>query len=136
MIEQTYRTLLGEFLHVYWPAFHEAVEAQSVTPSRLAGSLFDGLVAAHKTFETAYDGRGRVALGELGAIWTGLRARRVVQPDPAFHADEIGRAHAQFRELYRALLAEGADYPEVTKRALQEARHGTPLEPLRATPAS
>jgi hypothetical protein len=136
MTEATYRKLLGEFLNVYWPAFHEAVEAQSVTPSRLAGSLFDGLVAAHKAFEAACDGRARAAVGELGQIWNGLRARRVVQPDPAFHAGEIGQAREHFRELYLALLAEGADYPEVTRRALQEGRHGTPLEPLRATPAS
>jgi hypothetical protein len=50
MDEATYRQLFEQFLHRYWGAFHEVLEAQSVTPSRLAGSLFSALRNEHDAF--------------------------------------------------------------------------------------
>jgi len=135
MDDQTYRQLLEEFLNRYWGAFHEALEAQSVTPTRLAGSLFEDLCAAHETFTALYRGRHKGVLTSLDRVWSNLRARRAIQPDPPFHADEVARAHEGFRRLYEELAAEGSRHPAVMEQVLRTARHGTPLSPLRADAA-
>jgi hypothetical protein len=135
MDDQTYRQILEEFLNGYWGAFHEALEAQSVTPTRLAGSLFDDLCAAHARFAALDRGRHKHVLDALDRVWSGLRARRAIQPDPPFHADEVERAHDEFKRLYDALTAEGKVHGDVTEQVLCNARHLTPLHPLRVDSA-
>lgn len=135
MDEQSYRRLLAEFLDGYWAAFHEALEAQSVTPTRLAGSLFEDLEAAHLRFAKLYQNEAADALAALDRTWSALRARRAIQPDPPFHADEVAQAHEQFRVIYRQLKKQGARFPKVAAHVEKAAAHGTPLSPLRADAA-
>jgi hypothetical protein len=136
LTEQAYRELLTHFLFQYWGAFHEALEAQSVTPTRLAGSLFENLCEAHRRFAALYQGPGTAIVAALGRMWDGLQARRYIQPDPPFRRDEAVRARDYFRQLHHQLIEDGSAYPAVTGDVVRQAPHGTPLDPLRADAAS
>jgi hypothetical protein len=68
MTESAFKKVFTQFLNSYWGAFHEALEAQSVTPTRLAGSLFQALQSEHRSFEAMYVGSAKNALADLGRI--------------------------------------------------------------------
>ena len=131
MTKSTFTTVFSQFLNSYWGAFHEALEAQSVTPSRLAGSLFKALQSEHRTFEAMYAGRAKGALDRLGHIWRELEARRYQSPDPGLTHDEITEARKLFEEIYSSLVREGHKFPALRKTILKHAPHSTPKEPLR-----
>lgn len=135
MDEMTFRNVLSQFLDRYWGAFHEALEAQSVTPRRLAGSLFNALQTEHRAFEGMYVGPAKSALDELGAIWHDVETRRYEYPDPALTQDHVAKAHRLFEEIYDSLLLEGQEFPLARKEIVKQAPHGTPREPLRADAA-
>jgi hypothetical protein len=92
MTETTFKKVFTQFLNSYWGAFHEALEAQSVTPRRLATSLFEALQAQHRAFESVYVGPAKSALDGLAHIWHELGARRYMWPDPALTQEEVARA--------------------------------------------
>ena len=75
MTEATFKEVLAQFLNDYWGAFHEALEAQSVTPRRLASSLFDRLQAEHRAFAASYADGPVEAIGGLDAHQHGFRVR-------------------------------------------------------------
>jgi hypothetical protein len=135
MTEKTFRKVFSQFLNGYWGAFHEALEAQSVTPRRLAGSLFKTLQAEHQMFEGMYVGRAKSALDGLENLWHDLEARRYQWPDPALTHDDVGKAQRLFKELFDSLVLQGQKFPEAQKEILKHAPHGTPKEPLRADAA-
>ncbi len=135
MTERTFRNVLTQFLNNYWGAFHEALEAQSVTQGRLAGSLFRALQSEHRAFEAVYVGPAKSALDGLGHIWHSLEARRYQWPDPALTHDEVTKALQLFGELYDSLVRQGHRFSAVREAILNQARHGTPKEPLRADAA-
>src|SRR6185295_2870327 len=135
MTKSTFTTVFTQFLNSYWGAFHEALEAQSVTPGRLAESLFKALKSEHFTFEAIYAGRAKGALDRLGQIWRELEARRYQSPDPGLTHDEITEARKLFEEIYSSLVREGQKYPALRKTILKRAPHSTPREPLRADAA-
>ncbi|MGE5246089.1 MAG: hypothetical protein ACM3SQ_17835 [Betaproteobacteria bacterium] len=135
MTESAFKEVFARFLNDYWGAFHEALEAQSVTPRRLAGSLFDALQAEHRAFEGLYSGAAEGALDGLGQIWSDVAARRYQWPDPAFTREEVGRALGLFQEIYDSLYEEGQRFTQARKDVLKHALHGTPKEPLRADAA-
>jgi hypothetical protein len=135
MTETTFRNIFTAFLDDYWGAFHEALEAQSVTPRRLAGSLFTALQEQHRAFQAIYVGSAKTALDGLGRIWHDLHVRRYQFADPALTRAEVTSALALFGELYDSLLAQGEKFPAALKDVLSRAPHGTPREPLRADAA-
>ncbi len=135
MTEGVFKKLFARFLNNYWGAFHEALEAQSVTPRRLAGSLFDALQAEHGAFKGMYDGPANPAIDGLGHIWLDLEARRYQWPDPPLTHDEVTKARQLFEEIYSSLVHEGQGYPAARKDILMRTLHGTPKEPLRADAA-
>lgn len=135
MTERAFREVFAQFLNGYWGAFHEALEAQSVTPRRLAGSLFDALQREHRTFEGLYTGPAKNALEGLGGVWHELTARRYQWPDPPLTHAEVTQALHLFEELYDSLIQQGESFPVVRKEILQQAVHGTPKDPLRADAA-
>lgn len=135
MTERTFKRVFSQFLDHYWGAFHEALEAQSVTPRRLAGSLFGALQAEHRAFEGMYVGRAKSALDGLGHIWHEHEARRHQFPDPALTHDEVAKAHRLFEDIYDSLVHQGERFPAARKEILKHAPHGTPKEPLRADAA-
>lgn len=135
MTETTFKKIFTQFLDNYWGAFHEALEAQSVTPRRLAGSLFKALQAEHRTFEGIYVGRAKSALDGLGHIWHEVEARRYLWPDPALTHDDITKAQQLFEEIYDSLVHEDQKFSAARKEILKHAPHGTPKEPLRADAA-
>lgn len=135
MTEKTFREVFSYFLADYWGAFHEALEAQSVTPTRLAESLFKNLQDAHLAFTGMAVGPAGTAVEELGRLWQGLEARRYRWPDTALKHDEVSRAVALFEEIYDSLDRQGQKFPAVWNEILKNAPHGTPKEPLRADAA-
>jgi hypothetical protein len=135
MTKSTFTTVFTRFLNSYWGAFHEVLEAQSVTPTRLAGSLFEALQSEHRTFEAMYAGGAKGALDRLGQIWRELEARRYQSPDPGLTHDEITKARKLFEEIYSSLVREGHKFPALRKAILKHAPHRTPREPLRADAA-
>jgi hypothetical protein len=135
MTEKTFKRVFSQFLNGYWGAFHEALEAQSVTPRRLAGSLFKALQAEHRMFEDLYVGRAKSALDGLGNLWHDLEARRYQWPDPALTHDDVAKAQRLFEELFDSLVLQGQKFPEAQKEILKHAPHSTPKEPLRADAA-
>lgn len=135
MDESTYRQVLGQFLNDYWGTFHEVVEAESVNPHMLAGTLFDELVAAHERFVAARGGAGE-ALGRLGHLWFHAAERRKDALDAPFTAREIAHARDQFETIYDELMAMGKRFAEASRDVAAEARHGTPRWPLRADAVS
>ena len=135
MTERTFKKILSQFLDDYWGAFHEALESQSVTPRRLAGSLFDALHAQHRAFEGAYVGPAKDALDELGHLWQDIEARRHQSPDPALTHDDVTKALNLFEKIYDSLVHDGREFPAALKETLKHAPHGSPKEPLRADSA-
>jgi hypothetical protein len=135
MTETTFKKVFSQFLDKYWGAFHEALEAQSVTPRRLADSLFKALLSEHLAFEAVYVGRAKSALDGLGHIWHELQARRYQWPDPALTHEEVAKALTLFREIHDSLVHEGQRHPASLKEILKHAPHGTPKEPLHADSA-
>jgi hypothetical protein len=135
MTENAFKTVFEQFVNKYWGAFHEALEAQSVTPQRLAGSLFEALQAEHRAFESIYVGPAKSAVDGLGQIWHDLHARRYEWPDPALNHDEVTKALELFEEIYGSLVHQGQRYSATRKHILKHALHGTPKEPLRADAA-
>lgn len=135
MTEKTFKKVFSQFLDSYWGAFHEVLEAQSVTPTRLAGSVFNALVAGHRAFESIYTGPVKSALDGLGNIWHDVEARRYLRPDPPLTHDEVTKAHRLFEGIYDSLLFQGQKFSAVQKEILKHAPHGTPKEPLRADAA-
>ena len=135
MTQTTFRKVFSQFLVNYWGAFHEVLEAQSVTPDRLAGSLFNALQAEHRAFDALYVGSEKSALVGLGHIWSDVEARRYRRPDPALTHDEIVKALQLFREIYDSLFHQGEKYLAARTSILEGAPHGTPRERLRADAA-
>jgi len=135
MTEKTFKKVLSQFLDNYWGAFHEALESQSVTPRRLAGSLFDALHAQHRAFEGAYVGPAKGALDELGHLWQDVEARRHRWPDPSLTHDDVTKALKLFGEIYDSLVDDGRQFPAALKEILKLAPHGSPKEPLRTDAA-
>ena len=135
MTKSTFATVFTQFLNGYWGAFHEALEAQSVTPSRLAGSLFKALQSEHRAFEAMYAGPAEGALDSLGDVWRELEARRYQSPDPGLTHDEITQARRLFEQIYTSLVREGHKFPALRKTILQHAPHSTPKAPLRTDAA-
>lgn len=135
MTEKTFKEVFGSFLVDYWGAFHEALEAQSVTPTRLAESLFKNLLAAHQAFEGMDVGPARTAVEGLGRIWREVEARRYRWPDTAFKQDQVNEALALFAEIHDSLVGQGQRFASSRAEILKNAPHGTPKEPLRADAA-
>ena len=135
MTESVFKKVFTQFLDKYWGAFHEALEAQSVTPRRLAGSLFDALQAEHRAFAGMYVGPAKSAVDGLGHIWRDVQARRYQWPDPSLTQAEVSKARQLFEEIYSSLLHQGQKYPAARKDILKHAPHGSPKEPLRADAA-
>jgi hypothetical protein len=135
MTESAFKKVFAQFLDGYWGAFHEALEAQSVTPRRLAGSLFEALQTEHRAFDAIYAGPAKHALKGLGDIWHEVEARRYQWPDPSLTRDEVAKALPLFEEIYRTLFREGQKHAAARRDIVKRAAHGTPKEPLRADAA-
>jgi len=131
MDEATYRQLFQQFLYRYWGAFHEVLEAQSVTPSRLAASLVAELRNEHTAFAAAYEGPERDAVHALGAIWQANAADRRGRVDAPLTGSNVTAALQHFERLFNALHRLGARFPKTRTAVLAAAPHGTPAEPLR-----
>lgn len=135
MNEAMYRRVFRQFLHDYWGAFHEALEAQSVTPARLAGSLFTRLKDQHEGFHAIYDDLARPDIEALGEIWRALEAERYIWPDPALKHDAVVKAHEHFKRIFETLLQQGSKFGATRAEILAQSPHGTPKDPLRADAA-
>lgn len=135
MTENAFKKVFAQFLHNYWGAFHEALEAQSVTRRRLAGSLFEALVTEHRTFAAMYSGPADSAVEGLGGIWREITARRYQFADPALTQDDVAKARRLFEEIHDSLVREGRRFAAARDEILKQAPHGTPKEPLRADAA-
>ena len=135
MNERTYRRVFEQFLNDYWGAFHEVLEAQSVNPKKLAGSLFDAVIAAHSRFATVAEGDPAV-IEHLDRLWHQVLARRAATPGAPLSAREVIYARAHFEAIYDALSARGKLYPLAAEAAHAEARHGTPRTALRPDAAA
>ena len=134
MDEETYRTLLAQFLNEYWGAFHEALEAQSVNPRMLADPLFNALTAAHERFAAARDGVDP-AVERLGRLWRHVAERRTVTVEAPLSAHEVEHARTQFETIFDTLVTHGKPYPKTRADVVSLAAHGTPRTPLRADAA-
>jgi hypothetical protein len=134
MNERKYRRLFEQFLNDYWGAFHEVLEAQSVNPRMVAGSLFDALLHAHTRFAVVADGLGP-ELERLERLWSQIADRRAETPGAPLTAREVAHARVQFEALYDGFVARGTLYPLASRKAHAAAVHGTPRMPLRADAA-
>ena len=135
MNEATYRRVFRQFLDDYWGAFHEALEAQSVTPARLAGSLFTALRDQHRAFHAIYNGPARSDIDALGEIWSALEAERYIWPDPPLKHDDVIKAREHFKRIFETLLQQGSKFGTARAEILAQALHGTPNDPLRVDAA-
>jgi hypothetical protein len=127
--------VFAQFLNGYWSAFHEALEAQSVTPRRLAGSLFEALQSEHRNFEAIYAGSATNALADLRDIWHDIEARRYQWPDAALTQEQVAKGLRSFEEIYDSLMSQGQRFPTARNDILKHAPHGNPRERLRADAA-
>jgi hypothetical protein len=134
MDQNTYRTVLTEFLNGYWGAFHEALEAQSVNPRILADSLFSAVVDAHRRFAAIRDGVDP-SVERLGRLWRHVAERRKVTLEAPLSSREVAQARKEFKTIYDTLVAQGHAYPESVSETISHAVHGTPRTPLRADAA-
>ena len=130
MNQRAYRRVFQQFLNEYWGAFHEVLEAQSVNPKMLGGSLFDRLVDAHRRFAAVATGVGP-DLDRLGRLWNLVAAKRQETRDAPFSAREIECARALFESIYDALVARGELYSLASAEVHARALHGTPRTRLR-----
>ena len=135
MTEMRFRKAFSQFLDNYWGAYHEVLEAQSVTPRRLAESLFKDLHAQHLAFAKVYTGSAKGALDELGRLWQDVEHGRVEFLDAALTHAQILKAQSLFEKIYRTLVHEGEKFGAARKDIVTHAPHGTPKEPLRADAA-
>ena len=135
MTENAFKKVFAQFLNGYWGAFHEALEAQSVTPRRLARSLFDAVQAEHRAFAEAYNGPAQSAVDGLSDIWRDVAARAYQFPDPPFTHEETTAALRFFAQVYDSLTGEGARFADVRHEIVQHAVHGTPKDRLHADAA-
>jgi hypothetical protein len=136
MKERTYRQLFTQFLNDYWGAFHEVLEAQSVNPRLLAGSLFDKLVAEHRRLAALDAGvKAHMGMERLERLWAHVVERRTDTPDAPLSAKEIAHARTQFEEIYDDLVARGAPFGHVGTEVLSHALHGHPRGPSRVDAA-
>jgi hypothetical protein len=135
MTEMKFRKVFSQFLDNYWGAYHEALEAQSVTPQRLAESLFRALHAEHLAFENIYVGSARRALDELGRLWQEVEHGRIEFLDAALTHAQIVKAQSLFKKVYRSLVHEGQQFGAARTDILKHALHGTPNGLLRADSA-
>jgi len=135
MTERAFKKGFAQFLNDYWGAFHEALEAQSVTPRRLAGSLFEALQSEHRRFDAIYVGSAKNALADIGRIWHDLEARRYQWPDAALTEEDITKALRSFEEIYDRLVRQGRRFSAARKDVLEHAPHGSPRQRLRADAA-
>ena len=132
MNSKKYRESLKQFLNNYWGAFHEVLEAQSVMPSRLSGSLFADLLEEHRRFARTFPGVARSSVDELERLWTRVEEHRTIVPDAPLSPEQILWAREHFEEIYDALFALGDPFELLRAEVLAMARHGSPKEPLRA----
>lgn len=135
MNEAMYRRVFRQFLYDYWGAFHEALEAQSVTPARLAGSLFTALRDQHQAFHAIDDGLARPDIDALGEIWRALEAERYIWPDPPLKHDDVVKAQEHFKRIFETLLQQGGKFGTARAEILAQSPHGTPKDPLRVDAA-
>jgi len=127
--EEEFRRLFQQFLYEYWGAFHEAVESESVTPERLAGSLFQAIRRAHEEFALRYTGKASASVETLGRLWEQLDLHRSYLADPPITAEDIGRARRQFLLVYHDLRDQGRAFPKVVNEILTGSPHETPAGP-------
>jgi hypothetical protein len=132
MTSAEYRAVLTQFLGEYWGTFHEVLEAQSVTPARLAGSLYGDLTAAHARFAERSNGIARVAVDALGELWRRVSDHRTTVADAPLTADDVNEARVHFEAIYDALFRLGRPFASVRAEVLTHAAHGDPRAPLRA----
>jgi hypothetical protein len=133
--ETQYGTTFELFLNGYWGAFHEVLEAQSVMPDRLSGSLLNDLVEAHRRFASASHGKAQSAVEALGRLWSQVEERRTYVPDRPLTPEQIARAREQFVEIHDELFLLGKAFPAVRADVLARALHGSPRDPLRVDAA-
>jgi hypothetical protein len=133
MDETRYRQLLTQFLNEYWGAFHEALEAQSVNPRRLAEPLFAALVQAHRRFAEAAG--SDAAVDRLAGLWKHVAERRLDTVETPLSAREVEHARTQFEAIFDALQAQGRPFAKTGAEVVSRAAHGTPRTPLRADAA-
>ena len=115
MNERTFRRVFAQFLNDYWGAFHEALEAQSVNPKMLAGSLFDDMIAAHRRFVGLGDGFGS-PVDRLDGLWRHVTERRDTTRDAPLSAREVAHARAQFEAIHDGLAARGTLFPLAARK--------------------
>ena len=132
MNSKRYRQILDGFLNDYWGAFHEVLEAQSVMPSRLSGSLFDDLRRAHGRFAAQVHGVAESAVQGLERLWKRADEHRTFVPDAPLSPEQILEAREHFEDIYDALVRLGKPFGDLRADVLAAARHGNPREPLRA----
>ena len=132
MNSKRYRQTLTDFLNNYWGAFHEVLEAQSVMPSRLSGSLFGDLVDEHRHFASRFRRFARPEVDSLERLWKQVEDHRLVAPDAPLSSEQIHEARSCFEKIYDALYALGEPFYGLRADVLAAARHGSPREPLRA----
>ena len=136
MDERRYERTFTQFLNDYWGAFHELLEAESVTPARLADSLFQRVLEEHTRFVPVCPEAASEAAETLGALWRQAADHRQIVPDDPLSADQVRRALEAFRTAYDQLYELGRRHPAVRARVLKQAVHSTPAKPLRPDAAS
>jgi len=136
MDERRFQQTFTQFLNDYWGAFHELLEAESVTPARLADSLFQRVLDEHTKFVSVCPEPAKAATETLGALWRQVADHRQIVPDDPLSADQVRRALEAFRAAYDQLHELGRRYPAVRTRVLKHALHSTPKKPLRPDAAS
>jgi hypothetical protein len=132
MKEARYKQIFGQFLDEYWGAFHEVIEAESVNPERVAGSLFDQVVAQHERFVQVSPAAVMPDVEALGRLWRQVTNRRIIRADEPLTSAQVREALARFQAIYDTLLGMGASFPAARTEALAKARHAHPRAPLRA----
>jgi hypothetical protein len=132
MKPKRYQQTLTQFLNNYWGAFHEVLEAQSVMPSRLSGSLFADLLEEHRRFEKTCRGVALPSVADLERLWRRVEDHRTIVPDAPLSPEQILEARGYFEEIYDALFGLGQPFEDLRAGVLAAARHGSPRERLRA----
>jgi hypothetical protein len=135
MNRDRYRMAFARFLNDYWGAFHELLEAESVTRARLATSVFDRVVHEHRAFAAICPAVMAPHVDSLGRLWQRLADHRLVVPDDPLNPGQIREALGHFRAIYDGLLNLGGSSPDIRTEVLSLARHAHPRAPLRADAA-
>jgi hypothetical protein len=135
MDQDRYRTALATFLNGYWGAFHELLEAESVTRARLATSLFDRVVREHHAFAVICPPGVSPHVEALGRLWQRVGDHRVIVPDEPLNLEQVREALGHFRAIYDGLLDLGGAFPDIRTEVVSRARHAHPRAALRADAA-